>query len=195
MTWEQVVFELVKLAIQAAGAIFVARLAVRWALNRYKEEKTWERQLTAYADVIAALGDMRLIVGKWSDEIEGGTNYTDEYKKMHQDRYRAAKRKFEEALAVASLILPKDTHSLLHKLDMDIEKITYEDIWDAYNQEYSLIDDALAELTAQGRDALGFTKLRNGKAKGKNANATPVETSANPTILYRMRLLMYPPNP
>jgi hypothetical protein len=164
MTWEQVVFELVKLAIQAAGAIFVARLAVRWALNRYKEEKTWERQLTAYADVIAALGDMRLIVGRWADETEGATNYTDEYKKLHQDRYRAAKRKFEEALAVASLILPKDTHSLLYKLDMDIEKITYEDIWDAYNQEYSLIDDALAELTAQGRDALGFTKLRNGNA-------------------------------
>lgn len=182
MTWEQMVFELVKLAIQAAGAIFVARLAVRWALNRYKEEKTWERQLAAYADVIAALGDMRLIVGRWADETEGATTYTDEYKNLHKDRYRAAKRKFEEALAVASLILPKDTHSLLHKLDMDIEKITYDDIWDAYNQEYSLIDDALAELTTQGRDALGFTKLRNGKAKGKTASATPAENNENTSI-------------
>jgi hypothetical protein len=182
MTWEQVVFELVKLAIQAAGAIFVARLAVRWALNRYKEEKTWERQLTAYADVLAALGEMRLINGKWADEVEGGASYTPEYKQMHQERYRAARRKFDEALAVASLVLPKPTNVLLHKLDRNLAGVTYEDIWDAYNQEYSLIDDALAELTAQGRDALGFTKLRNGKAKGKNASVTPVETSANPTI-------------
>lgn len=182
MTWEQVGFDVAKLAIQLVGAIIVARLAVGWALNRYKEEKTWERQLTAYADVIAALGDMRLIVGKWADEMEGVADYTDEYKKLHQERYRAAKRKFEEALAVASLILPRDTHSLLHRLDINIERISCEDIWDAYNQEYSLIDDALAELTAQGRDALGFTKLRNGKVKGKTASATATKTGENTSV-------------
>lgn len=159
MTWEQITFELVRLTLQAAGAIFVARLAVKWALSRYKEEKTWERQLAAYADVLAALGDMRLIVGRWADEIESATEYTDEFKKMHEDRYKAARRKFEEALAVASLILPKRTHNLLHQLDHDIEAITYKDLWEAYNLEYSLIDDALAELLGQGRDALGFARI------------------------------------
>jgi len=69
------------------------------------------------------------------------------------------------------LILPKQTHNLLHKLDRDIEAITYEDIWDAYNQEYSLIDDALAELLGQGREALGFARFAAGKTPGKNASA------------------------
>ncbi|MDP3551613.1 MAG: hypothetical protein Q8R81_14630 [Novosphingobium sp.] len=102
---------------------------------------------------------MRLIVGKWADEAEQYTNYTDEYKKMHKERYKAAKRKFEEALSVASLILPKQTHTLLHKLDRDIEAITFDDIWEAFNQEYRLIDHALAELLGQGREALGFARF------------------------------------
>lgn len=174
MAWEQIAFELVKLALQAAGAIVVARLAVMWALSRYKEEKTWERQLTAYADVLAALGDMRLIVGKWADEIEGATNYTDEYKKMHTERYKAAKRKFEEALAVASLILPKQTYNLLWKLDRDIEAITYDNMWDAYNKEYSLIDDALSELIGQGRESLGFARFAAGKKPGKNTSVPAI---------------------
>lgn len=174
MTWEQVAFELVKLALQAAGALLVARLAVNWALSRYKEEKTWERQLAAYADVLAALSDMRLIVGKWADEIEGSVKHTEDYKKLHKERYKSAKRKFEETLAVASLILPKQTRGLLHKLDHDIEAISCEDIWTAHNQEYSLIDDALAELIGQGREALGFAKLATSKTlknnKGIDAN-------------------------
>ena len=39
--------ELAKLAAQFFGALVVARLAVGWALRRYKTEKTWERRLAA----------------------------------------------------------------------------------------------------------------------------------------------------
>ena len=157
VTPTQIWFELCKLALQAAGAIFVARLAVRWALARYKEEKTWERQLAAYVDVCTALGEMRLIVGKWADQMEGARNYSDDFQKVMGDRYRNAKKNLENTIAVASLILPRETHNLLHRLETDIEKIDCpDDAYEAYNLEYSLIDDALATLTKQGRQALGF---------------------------------------
>jgi len=157
VTQEQIWFELCKLALQATGAIFVARLAVRWALARYKEEKTWERQLAAYVDVCTALGEMRLVVGKRADQEEGARNYSDEFQVLMSERYRAAKKSLENTIAVASLILPRETHNLLYKLEMDIEKVDHpDDPYEAYNIEYSLIDDALVSLTQQGRQALGF---------------------------------------
>ena len=157
ITQEQIWFELCKLALQAGGAIFVARLAVRWALARYKEEKTWERQLAAYVDVCTALGDMRLIIGKWADQEEGVVNYSEDFQSRMGERYHAAKKNMENTVAVASLILPRETHNLLHQLEIDLEKVKCpEDRYEEYNAKYLLIDDALVALTKQGRQALGF---------------------------------------
>ena len=160
MTADQIWLEVAKLAVQFVGAIAVARLAVRWALLRYKDEKTWERQLAAYVEVCTALGEMLLIVGRWADEIEGaGRRYNDDFKKKMTERYTAAKRNIENAGAVASLILPRETNSVLSKLARDIDGIDFEDPFDAYNHEYSFIEDALATLTVQGRSVLGFDAL------------------------------------
>lgn len=172
MSADQVWLEVAKLAVQFVGAIAVARLAVRWALSRYKDEKTWERQLTAYVEVCSALGEMRLIVGRWADEIEGaGKRYSEEFKKKSAERYSAAKRNIENAGAVARLILPPETNGVLSKLAIDLDGIDFEDPFDAYNLEYSLIDDALATLHVQGRSVLGFDPLTAPKPRWWNRSA------------------------
>ena len=40
-------FELSKLAVQFIGALVITWLAVKWALSRYKAEKTWELRMAA----------------------------------------------------------------------------------------------------------------------------------------------------
>jgi hypothetical protein len=70
MSLQQIVFEFCKVGLQGATTAFVAWFAVRWELARFKVEKTWERRLGAYADVICALDEKRLIQGRWADELE-----------------------------------------------------------------------------------------------------------------------------
>ena len=171
MTWDEIGFELAKLTLQALGAIFVARLAVRWALSRYKEEKTWERRLAAYAEVVAALSEMRFIVGKWIDEIEGHSR-NDPTQDSYSERYKNAIRKFEEGTAISSLILESETRGTLTKLENDLDNVNDPDPYDGYSSMYSLIDDALVELTAQGRASLDLSAPKRGiKTKSKAARS------------------------
>lgn len=154
MTWEMLVWECVKLAAQAITALVIARLAVRWALSRFKQEKVWERRLSAQADIVIALAEMRRVYGRWIDEIEMYRNSSKESDREHRDRYRAAVRKLEEAMPLAQILLSEDTSKLLHKLERDRENLYTGDQFDDYNMHYSLLDDAICELVQNGRQLL-----------------------------------------
>lgn len=154
MTLEQIVFELCKVGLQGTVTAFVAWFAVRWTLSRFKVEKTWERRLGAYADVVCALDEMRLIQGRWADELEGGRQSSHTSTLEYADRYHAARRRFEGTVAVARLLLPAEAATLLTTLRREIETADHYDAWTGHNLEYSLIDDAMSELVAQGRRPL-----------------------------------------
>lgn len=154
MTWDTFVWECVKLAAQAITALVVARLAVRWALSRFKQEKVWERRLSAQAEILVALAEMRRVYGRWIDEIEMHRNASKETDGEHRDRYRAAVRKLEEAMALAQLLLSTDTSKVLQKLEHDRENVYTGDQYEDYNMHYSLLDDAICELVQNGRQLL-----------------------------------------
>ena len=146
MGWE--VFRILLGLCTAAG---VAWLTTRLALGRYKKEKLWERRFEAYADVVASLGEMRLIWGRWGDDMEGLRSYSDETKSAFNDEYRSAKRRFEQTVAVAQLILPQESATTLDKLARQLEADDGLDPFEAINAQYGLIDDALGVLVVQGR--------------------------------------------
>lgn len=157
MKFELVVVELIKLSLQFFGALVVARLAVKWALNRYKSEKTWERQLSAYADAVTAVSEMRLVMGRWiDDEMEKRTD-SDERKTEQYQRYRSARRQLEEGLAAAVLILPDQTSNMLKQLLADIDNAPRADTYfDYLEAQYMLLNHASNKLIEQGRRNLGF---------------------------------------
>lgn len=154
MTWQEIVWEVVKLAAQALTALVVARLAVRWALSRFKQEKVWERQLAAQSDILVALAEMRRVYGRWIDQLETYSSSNEDADREHNERYRTAKRKLEEAMPLAQLLLPAEVTRVLTKLENDREKIYSGDQYDDYNRHYSLLDDAIAELVQDGRQML-----------------------------------------
>ena len=154
MTVDQIIFEVGKLGLQSLGAAIIAWLAVRWALARFKVEKTWERRLAAYADVISALSEMRLVLGRQSDEIEQIQKYSEKYQIELKERYGNARRQFENSVATAQLILPDETAKLLCKLDHDLETTRGSDPHEDINLIYSLIDDALVALVQHGQKSL-----------------------------------------
>ncbi|MHA0333705.1 hypothetical protein [Sphingomonas aquatilis] len=154
MTWQEIAWEVVKLAAQALTALVVARLAVRWALSRFKQEKVWERKLAAQSDILVALAEMRRVYGRWIDEMETHSGADEAADREHQERYRAAKRKLEEAMPLAQLLLPVGVTRILEKLEQERAALFTGDMYVDYNRHYSLLDDAIAELVQDGRQLL-----------------------------------------
>jgi len=133
----------------------VAWLTVRWALARYKREKTWERQFTAYVDVVNALSTMRLMTGQWIDDLENHRSPSSRTRSLRRERYLSAKQQFEESVGVASLLLSKESATTLVKLDRDLEAIGDQpDEHGVRMLEYSYLDDAIHALIRQGRSRL-----------------------------------------
>mgnify|MGYP005990694333 CR=1 FL=1 len=88
--WGTITFEVVKLGAQFSGALVVARLAVNWALRRYKSEKIWERQLAAFSDSVSALAHLRKVLHAEIDQFEeqGGSHIDrDLYQKSYFFRW------------------------------------------------------------------------------------------------------------
>ncbi|OYD03922.1 hypothetical protein [Rhizobium sp. N4311] len=119
MTWW---IELLRLAAQLVGAIVVAKLAVRWALDRFKSEKLWERQATALVDVVTAMGAMERVTSRWLDDFysEDGST-TEEYKQQLRQLHRDAQLKLQEVSAAARLILPRDIADHIRQTDGELE--------------------------------------------------------------------------
>lgn len=160
MSSEHLVFETIKLLAQAALAAGVAYFAVRWALSRFKREKTWERRLSAYADAVAAMSEILFILGLWMEAIENNREHNEKIREDQISKYKDATARLRDSTAIARLIQPNETYQMLHTLEMDIENITECDAHTAYCLEYSLIEDALVQLTNQGRASLEVDSKR-----------------------------------
>ncbi|MBX3575793.1 MAG: hypothetical protein KF723_01195 [Rhizobiaceae bacterium] len=108
MSWDinQVTFEAAKLLLQACGAMLVAWLAVRWALNRYKRERHWEHRLKAYTELLSAMGALYRIHGIWEEEELLQRKATGEDPDEIRRQYWQSRRSLDESIAVARFTLP-----------------------------------------------------------------------------------------
>lgn len=145
--------EVAKLVLQLVGALGVARLTVHWALGRYKTEKTWERKLTAYIDVLTAVSEMPTVSDQWHDDELLRRDRPNEHDIETADRYKVAKRKLDESAAIALLLLSEQTQETLKTLNLELSKRadSLEEHLD--NQSYAL-KQAQIQLVKQGQAAL-----------------------------------------
>lgn len=159
MTTDQIIFEGIKLAAQGGTAVLVSRFAVRWALTRYKKEKVWERRLAAYSDVQAGLAEMLVTTGAMFEHFAKISNMADEQFERMSDRYRAGRRRLEEAAAAASIVLPARTSARIEKLLAAIEASGAPTPAEAEDHEYGLIKVAIADLRTYGREDLDLANV------------------------------------
>jgi len=154
LTPEQIIFEGIKLAAQGGTALLISWLAVRWALARYKKEKVWERRLSAYSEVLAGLAEMLVTTGALFEHFAQITKMSKEQIVGTGERYRAGRRRLEEAAAAASIVLPLRVSTRIEKLLADIDRGSADSAAEAEDHEYGLIKAAIADLQAYGRDDL-----------------------------------------
>jgi hypothetical protein len=156
MQTEILIFETIKLGMQFGGALLIARLAVSWALKRYKSEKAWERKLAAYVDAVTALSEMKLVVGRWIDELEQRRSTSPDWDEIQYKRYQAARRRLDEGVATALLLLPAKTTKVLTGLTRSIDSCKQgQDQHLELENEYDVLNQALKQVIEFGRENLG----------------------------------------
>ena len=155
MSTELLIFESLKLAAQLVGALFIAWLTVQWALGRYKREKTWERRLGAYADLITAMSELvRLNRTLFADEIASRQIF-DQDAKARLERYQAARLKVEEAFSVGLLLLPDDALNVLSKFQVNwLNEAFRHDVQEDIEASAEALKECLAGLIKLGRNDL-----------------------------------------
>ncbi|MBU1606832.1 MAG: hypothetical protein KKD08_08510 [Alphaproteobacteria bacterium] len=148
-------FESIKLLAQLGGALIVARLAVGWALKRYKSEKLWERRLTAFTDVVTALSEMRRLYSIWEREIIYARRSSPERDDEHNRRYREAQDRLNETIAIGRLVLPVPTQNSLAKFQLTVANLQ------AFDTQLEMIEfmmgaigETLETTIEQGREYL-----------------------------------------
>ncbi len=147
-------FEIARLITQLVGALMVARLAVNWALDRYKKEKIWEKRLGSYADVVAALGEMLRLNREWRRASLSNTD--DETQNDRSLRFKEAKLKLNEVSAVGRLILPSRAQLILTELEDDLNATPrFDTRADALDWQREILYNTLDRLIELGRENLG----------------------------------------
>ncbi|MEQ1405653.1 hypothetical protein ABK249_11980 [Neorhizobium sp. Rsf11] len=158
--WWTVGFEAAKLSMQFAGALFIAWRTVRWALRRYKDEKHWERRLSAYSELTTALGTLLNILAEWEDQElteRGPRGATTEELRAS---YWGARKKLEEAHSTAMLLLSQVVANKIQKLVQDLAKNDdgdHDAFIDKIDGEWKLVLAARDEIVAIGRNDLQIT--------------------------------------
>lgn len=151
---DQVTLELGKLGLQLIGTATVAWLAVRWAVAKFKKEKTWEQKLQIYTRILAAFREMQFVNDQWKAEIWKNFDREPAESEELLRRYREAKRDLDHCIAISTLVLPDATHRTLTALRDEIDNFRDEDAFLTYDGVGALISRAQAEITEQGRNEL-----------------------------------------
>lgn len=139
------IWDVLKLSMQGIGALIVARLAVVWAVETFKSQKTWERDATTFSNLLAALREMdRANDILWDDVIQA-KNFNEQYIGETKARFATAKRKFEDA-AAASIFLPTEISSVVLQLEEDLANGYYDSAQDHIDSEAVLVSRALKKL-------------------------------------------------
>ncbi len=143
------IWEVLKLIVQFSGALTIAWFTVRWALGRFKSEKTWERQITNYADVVSSLREMKRILDQYYDDEIKSRNFTEAYLDKLSERNRGIRDRFQEASSLAAIIQPRDISEVILKLEADLADGNYDSRFDAIDNELHLVSTALETLVSK----------------------------------------------
>lgn len=141
--WKSVMTMILTLGVTT----FTAWLTVRLALNRFKSERLWDRQLSTYSDLIEALSEMDRVNGIWLDREMEQRDENKEYEAELSERYKTAKRRFESTSATARFILGAEVEAAIKGIEDGIE---------ASRQAQSYFDsiDTAGAAISKGRDRI-----------------------------------------
>lgn len=162
MTREEMVFEAAKLLAQLGGATVVAWLGVRWALGRYKSEKTWERRFAAFADILATLSEIQRVLDEWQEAEAIDRMLPGEKGRTLRADYDLALKSIAIAQGQAGIILPEEVGAILRRVPTDLSNAEYKakTPFESYDARWGVVRDAMDRIKVIAKQELGLPPAR-----------------------------------
>jgi len=114
--------ETFKLLAQLGGAILIARWTVKWALGRFKSEKTWERELGVMVDLVRNLAELRRLAFIHRGQVGAPIPLGEELVKDLLERARQQSADRDSLSAAVRLMMPRDAGPVVDRLDSRLKK-------------------------------------------------------------------------
>lgn len=133
-------------------ALLVARLAVPWALARFKQERLWERKLQAYLDLLSSLRMMHEAKQGLYELVETTHPGKDAHRSTLEGHYRAGLDLVRANIRVAELLLPGKLVRVLVDFSAQMCTVPTSDDWEEiFSRDLGLIARVIDDLTRLAR--------------------------------------------
>lgn len=135
--------------------VALAIYGVRSALATFKAQRTWERQVDAYAELLERIAQIQLACGVLTDRLEAEPLMGH---RVERNALHDAHTEYNRARAIANLLLPNVAESSLLQLTGQLEtasRANTVDLWHHLPDLYISADEAKAELISEGSKQLG----------------------------------------
>ena len=127
--------------------VVTGAISVRFALRRFRAERTWERKVAAYTEIFDALYDIQRHAKMQLEEIEEGTTFVEEYK---DDASRKASQGYDairRAAIKGTFVVGQAAAARLERLVATFETRHYEDdVHEELSADLNAATTALVEL-------------------------------------------------
>jgi hypothetical protein len=152
--------EIVKFALQAAIAIASAFLAAGLAARRFRNDRWWEKQATAYSDLIESLHNMKRAANEhYNALLEARDVPKEDSEKLWSD-YRIARQNAWRIAESSTFIVSEKVQRSVQELEKALGTASNEDTWQGHLDliVYS-VDKCLIEVKEIGRMELKLKHL------------------------------------
>ena len=126
-----------------------AAITVQLALNKFKDERRWEKRFLAYERLLNALHTIKQNNIHWENalRVDKATPPTEKLEELDVKREEAIEF-LDQAIDLGEVLLPSNVISEIRTMLNDIRSLEYteENYNECYERENTIVDKALASL-------------------------------------------------
>lgn len=127
--------------------LITAAVSVRFALRRFRHERTWERKVQAYSELFDALFHVKRNATIHLQRIEEGGTYNEDYLKTLAERASAGYSAIRKATVIGTFIFSDEATACLTKLEETLDDPHHnDDIHEELSADLDAITKAIDAL-------------------------------------------------
>jgi hypothetical protein len=161
------------IAITLASQVFVAWVAVRLALGRFRQEKWWERKYEAYTEMLASLHRMKKSLLVEANLNLNGQEPTPEQKAVSEADHEAGSAELMRHADLGDFLISPHACRLLRRFGEDVRQASKPGVMygDYLEGNIEAADRFIEGLKVAAKKDLGIRRNRHGPSSARSPEA------------------------
>ena len=131
-------------------------ITVQLSLSKFRTERWWEKKVTAYEKIIAALHDSKVYLEKNLEAIEERREISEERKIELQKQAQSAYKEISKAIDIGSFVLSDTAHNRLKTYkEQEKEILKSESYYEYLDEDFGATRDCLNDIIRIAKNDLG----------------------------------------